>query len=90
MSKVIREENIKEWVNNQSRLSKKATLAAIEEMAVEDDKPLAKWEHVKGNIYACTNCALVWFMSNEHTPEENEMFHCPKCGAAMSEENDNG
>lgn len=23
MSKVIREENIKEWVNNQSRLSKK-------------------------------------------------------------------
>lgn len=88
MSKYVQTENIKDYVNKQSRLSKKATLAAIDEMAVEDTKIHAKWDHVKGDVYGCTKCALVWFMSNGYTPEENEMFYCPKCGAIMDGKGD--
>ncbi|MCK9576607.1 MAG: hypothetical protein M0R51_11845 [Clostridia bacterium] len=35
------------------------------------------------NLWKCSHCGLVWEMSNDDTPQENEMFQCPKCGALM-------
>ena len=43
------------------------------------------WIRIKGNVYACTNCELLWQISNGDTPSENEMCDFPKCGAGMSE-----
>jgi rubrerythrin len=35
------------------------------------------------NLWKCSHCGLVWEMSNDDTPQENEMFQCPTCGALL-------
>lgn len=37
------------------------------------------WIHWKDNVWRCDKCGLTWVMSNDKTPEENEMNGCPKC-----------
>ena len=44
-----------------------------------------EWIHFQGNIYICRNCNLVWVMSNEKSPAENEMHYCPRCGGKAKE-----
>jgi rubrerythrin len=38
------------------------------------------------SIWKCSHCGLIWELSNDDTPQENEMFRCPKCGAIMDED----
>ena len=33
-----------------------------------------------------SDCGLVWYMSNDNMPRENQMNFCPKCGKALVEE----
>ena len=33
-----------------------------------------------------SDCGLVWYMSNDNTPKENQMNFCPKCGKELVEE----
>ena len=35
-----------------------------------------------GIYYECSECGLSWAL-NDGTPEENDMYYCPKCGARM-------
>lgn len=45
-----------------------------------------QYQDLDGNIFPeCARCGLVWWL-DEGTAEENEMYHCPKCGAKMDEE----
>ncbi len=33
------------------------------------------------NAWECSECGLTWvFMEDYTTPEENDMYYCPKCG----------
>lgn len=77
---------------------RRLTPIAIREVAVfntEDVAPVthAHWKEyvdVGGAIYIeCSACGLIWWL-DEGTAEENEMFYCPKCGAKMDEEVEDG
>lgn len=65
----------------------------IDYCLLDDLKPVthAHWIETydwTGTYYVtCSNpkCGLAWWL-DEGTAEDNEMFHCPKCGAIMDEE----
>jgi len=44
-----------------------------------------KMDEDYSGIWKCSHCGLIWELSNDDTPQENEMFRCPKCGAVMDE-----
>ena len=41
------------------------------------------------SYWVCSNCKEPWWLE-EGTPEDNNMFYCPHCGARMDEEVENG
>ena len=42
-----------------------------------------------GEQYECSMCGVLWEF-NDGTPEDNEAYFCPKCGARMVEGEQNG
>lgn len=46
----------------------------------------ARWEFVEDfdgdGHWMCTNCGVEWVF-NDGSPEENEAYYCPRCGAKM-------
>lgn len=45
------------------------------------------WRRVNngdGYVYECSECEVMWEFDGG-TPQENEMYYCPKCGARMSD-----
>lgn len=58
-------------------------------MKISKTTKKAEWKKVEGvdhNVYHCENCGLLWYMSNEGTPKQNEMNFCPKCGFIIKTE----
>lgn len=37
-----------------------------------------------GDTYECSECGLMWCL-DDGTPQENEMYYCPKCGSKMAD-----
>ena len=37
-----------------------------------------------GDTYECSECGLIWWL-DDGTPQENEMYYCPKCGSRMAD-----
>lgn len=44
------------------------------------------WRYDFRNEIWVSDCGLLWYMSNEDTPKENEMNYCAKCGRELVEE----
>lgn len=62
--------------------------AKINELPPADVAPVVhgRWEPVEDfdgdGHWMCTNCGVEWVF-NDGSPEENEAYHCPRCGAKM-------
>jgi hypothetical protein len=84
-----------------SQLDIKPLIAEVERLTAENTTlkkayELAEVKHAHwievdddcSNIWECSHCGLVWEMSNDSAPGENEMFYCPRCGSLMDEKDD--
>lgn len=57
---------------------------------LEDEPPAdvvevvhARWEETDWETWSCTHCGIEWQFLDGMTPEENDAFYCPQCGARM-------
>lgn len=60
---------------------------AIGEIEAEDVTPVVHGEFIESDYgsYICSVCGEDWVL-NDGTPKENNMRHCPRCGARMDGE----
>ena len=70
---------------------KRRCLHVVTDDFFESTKPqrLGHWiKHIDsfdGEQYECSECGVLWEF-NDGTPEDNEAYFCPKCGAKMKGE----
>ena len=63
-------------------------IEGVKSLAPADVAPVvhARWEFVEDlggdGHWMCANCGVEWVF-NDGSPEENEAYHCPRCGAKM-------
>lgn len=68
---------------NGSRLA--YMLSKLEDEPAADVAPVrhGRWEETDWETWRCTHCGIEWQFLDGMTPEENDAFYCPQCGARM-------
>ena len=64
-----------------------AALLAIMSISTADVSPVrhGRWEELdEEGCYSCSVCGNPWIII-DGTPQDNEMYFCPHCGAKMGE-----
>lgn len=100
MKRYIDAENAKSYIYGQfvdrfPPFTLGAIIEGMDDIETEEVAPVvhAHWietEDLSGNHYAeCSNCCLLWWIDGESS-QEAEMNYCPRCGAKMDEEVDDG
>jgi Zn finger protein HypA/HybF involved in hydrogenase expression len=75
------DEHSEEYITDAVRCETILSIPTVESIPIVH----AHWKDEDENCWECSNCGLMWYMSNDDNPIENEMYYCPKCAAKMDE-----
>lgn len=75
---------------NMKLSGKQAVMVRLEELKMipaADVRPAvhAHWNEFDESTWECSNCGQLWTLY-DGTPKQNNMNHCPACGADMRED----
>lgn len=85
MPEYIRKEQVIELLHYNTDEACSSIVADVEQLPAADVVLVvhARWEETDWETWRCTHCGIEWQFLDGMTPEENDAFYCPNCGARM-------